>query len=258
MGMTNLSRRVAFLDEMRGLCILLMIFYHGAYDVVFIFGVDFKAFFSPAFQALQLFIACSFVFIAGISSRYSRSNIARGAKVFAVALAMTATTFFAMRDQLVAFGVLHMLGICMLLHGLVFRNESTKISNFAGMLACLFLFAFTWGISDGYVGFFELIKIKLPTFLYQTSFLFPIGFRNAAFYSSDYFPLLPWAFLFFAGSFLGVAFRQGEMPEFFYNRHVGFLRVLGKHALVIYILHQPLLYALLSVVFMLIKYFEML
>ncbi|MDR2931655.1 MAG: DUF1624 domain-containing protein, partial [Oscillospiraceae bacterium] len=195
-----------------------------------------------------------FVFISGVSSRYSKNNIKRGLIVLAVAAAMTVCTFFFMRSQIVVFGVLHLLGLCMVLHGLVYRGGVEKSSAFFGFIICLVLYALTWGVSDGYIGFFGIARfIELPDFLHRHYFLSPLGFLSPDFYSSDYFPVLPWLFLFFAGSFLGVAFRQGSMPGFFYRRHSLFLRRIGRHTLIIYILHQPVLYGLLTLVFMVLE-----
>lgn len=247
--------RVVLLDKLRGLCLILMIFYHAAYDVVFIFDVNFPIFFSPLFNALQLFIACGFILLSGISSRYSHSNLKRGVIVLGIAAAMTLITFFTIPSQIVVFGVLHMLGICMILHGLIFRSEFVTYPPFPGFIACLALFALTWGISDGYIGVFSFKLINLPSALYGYYLLSPIGLLSANFYSSDYFPMLPWMFLFFSGSFLGIAFRQRLMPDFFYRGRSGFLGKLGKRSLIIYILHQPLLYGILTLIFMALGYF---
>lgn len=243
------SRRVVFLDELRGLCLILMILYHGLYDLTYIFGRNIP-FRSLPLNMLQLFICCNFIFISGISSRFSRSNIKRGAVVLGVGIVMSLVTWFFMPEQVVVFGILHLLGICMILHGLIFRKKQVEwISPLAGIIVCGLLFAFTWGVSSGYVGFFGLWKVFLPQALYRFYALSPIGFLSPDFFSSDYFPLLPWMFLFFAGSFLGVPFRDNDMPEFFYKKHIPFLGAVGKHTMIVYVLHQPVLYGLLTLVF---------
>jgi uncharacterized membrane protein len=246
-------RRVVFLDELRGLCVLLMVVYHALYDLVYLFGVNLP-FRSLPFQILQLFICCSFITISGISSRFSRSNLKRGVMVMAVALTMSLVTWLAMPEQIVRFGVLHLLGVCMILHGLLYANRRfEKAVPFLGMMLCLLLFAVTWGVPGGYIGFFDIELAPLPSVLYSQYVAFPLGFPTASFYSSDYFPLLPWAFLFFAGSFLGVAFREGFIPQMFYRTHSRFLRQIGRHTLLIYIAHQPILYGLLTAIFLLLR-----
>ena len=68
------------------------------------------------------------------------------------------------------------------------------------------------------------------------------GFPGPGFVSSDYFSLLPWLLLFWTGYFL-YRLRPAEplLPDI---RLPGF-SAMGRHSLLIYLLHQPVLYALL-------------
>ena len=69
------TRRIVFIDELRGLCILLMVAYHGAYSLVYIFDVNIPIFHAPLLQNFaQPFVAGIFVVISGAVSRYSKSN----------------------------------------------------------------------------------------------------------------------------------------------------------------------------------------
>jgi len=250
-------RRAHFLDELRGFVVLLMIIFHGAYDLVYLFGVRFELFFSPLFQNyLQPFIACNFILIAGIVSRYSRNNIKRGALVFGCGMLMTIGTYIFMPALIIRFGVLHLLGACMMLYGIITHlkhGRPDKLSVFAGVLIFGALFIMLRGVPSGYLGLIgTAFVVRLPHFLYQP-WLAPFGFPNIGFNSSDYFPLIPWFMLFSVGNFLGVLFHQNAMPEFFYRHHVRFLGKIGQHSLLIYLLHQPLLYGLLFVVFKLMS-----
>lgn len=76
-------------------------------------------------------------------------------------------------------------------------------------------------------------------------FLFPLGLHPLIFASADYYPLLPWIFLFLAGYWLGVAFLQRRAPEFCYREHLSALGWIGRHALIIYLVHQPVVYGVL-------------
>lgn len=69
-----------------------------------------------------------------------------------------------------------------------------------------------------------------------------LGFPGPGFVSSDYFSLLPWLLLFWTGYFL-YRLRPAEplLPDI---RLPGF-SAMGRHSLLIYLLHQPVLYALL-------------
>lgn len=112
----DLSSRVHLIDEVRGFAIICMVFYHAMFDLVVIFGVDFPIFTSSLMQdVLQPLFAGLFIFISGTAGHYSRSNLKRGAVCFGFGLILTAVTALFMPDELILFGILHFLGIAMML-----------------------------------------------------------------------------------------------------------------------------------------------
>lgn len=249
-GKKNLSRRVWLVDEVRGVFIILMVLYHLFYDLVYIFGVNIPAFEWGFTRYLQLLIAGLFVFISGVASRFSRSNVKRGAQCFAFGMLMTLVTWLFLPSQLVAFGVLHMLGICMMLFPL-FKPLLDKIPPLVGLLLCAALFFLTFNTQSGYWGM-RGWELALPASWYSTSFLFPLGFPKPGFWSSDYFPLLPWILWYFGGTFAGVYVVEKRCPPWFYLPHSRVLAFLGRNTIVIYLLHQPVVYGVLAVIFALI------
>ena len=84
--------------------------------------------------------------------------------------------------------------------------------------------------------------------LYRTNYFMPLGFFNSSFHSADYFPLLPHLFMFLTGTFVGVYATNGRFPAFTYRQRSKALCFLGRHALVIYIAHQPIIYGILWVI----------
>ena len=78
----------------------------------------------------------------------------------------------------------------------------------------------------------------------QTPQLWLFGFTTPDFASADYFPLLPWFFVFLLGTWAGRYVKAGRLPQWFYTAKAPRLALVGRHALVLYVLHQPLLYAL--------------
>ena len=238
------SSRVFLLDELRGLAVLLMIFYHGAYDAVYIFrfiGSDW--FTSPPMAFLQRYIAVSFILISGIMGRYSRSNFRRGVKTFLCGMLVTAVTMIAMPSERILFGILHFLGVAMMLLGLC-EPLLRRIPAAAGVLISGVLYLATDSIGQGWIGLGPL-HLELPRTLYDAGFLFPLGLHPRIFASADYYPLLPWIFLFLAGFWLGEAFYQRRMPDFCYREHLPVLGWVGRHALPIYLVHQPVVYGVL-------------
>lgn len=245
------TNRVHLLDEVRGLSILLMVVYHTFYDLVIIFGVRISAFFSPLVQGLVVLFAGIFIFISGSVSHYSHSNIKRGILCFGCGMLLTLGTALIMPDELILFGILHLLGVCMLLFPLAVRLIR-KIPPLPGLAGCLLLFLLLRELPFGIIGIEGLLTLQLPSVLYSTPFLFWLGFPNTGFFSADYFPLIPWGFLFLAGGFFGVLLKSNRLPGWVYRSHIPPLAFIGRHTFLIYLLHQPVVYGVLWLVFQLI------
>ena len=251
---TQSPRRVPFLDEARGLLLFIMVLYHCIYDLISIFGISSPLLHSPFLHnVVQPLAAGGFILISGIVCRYSRNNLKRGLQTLGVGLGITLITAVAMPSQLVLFGVLHMLGSCMILFALLrpLHKLGHSAAALIGMAVCILLFVLTRYIARGYLGT-ESLQLALPPEWYQSPFLFPFGIHPRGFFSSDYFPLLPWMFVFFCGSFLGIFFVNDFLPDFFYRPHSNVLSWVGRHSLIIYILHQPVTYGVLLLWFRLV------
>ncbi len=239
--------RIWLLDELRGLSILLMILHHAAYDAKYMFGAELPVD-SVVVYVLHIIFASLFVLISGAACRLTHSNLKRGAVCFGCGLLITAVTGIVMPDSIVVFGILHMLGIAMMLFALA-RPALDKISPAAGIVVFSMLAVLTFRIPEGYVGIPYLLEWRLPRVLYSTEFLFFLGLPSPAFFSGDYFPLVPWLFVFIAGSYAGVYLKQRRCPDYFYKMHCRALAAVGQNTLVIYMLHQPVIYGLLYILF---------
>ena len=112
----------------------------------------------------------------------------------------------------------------------------------------MFLFFFCFSVPSGRLGFGPM-QIQLPRCLFQNAFTAALGFPGPGYYSADYFPLIPWLFLFWAGACVGVWLRLGRGPGWLYQRHSPFLAAAGQKSLWIYLVHQPALY----LIFLLIR-----
>ena len=240
---TSPRKRIHLLDEIRGFAVLCMIFYHGFYSLAFLFRLDWGMALLRFFMPAEPFFAGLFIFISGISSNLSHSNLLRGVKLLGIALLVSLVTFLAVPSQVIVFGILHFLSICMILFGLL-RPLQEKIPLIPGIVGSVLLYLCTMQISSGVLAF----GISLPDMLYQTNWLAPLGFHNAAFFSSDYFPLLPWAFVFSAGTFAGRWAAQGKFPQWMYPSRIRPLSWMGRHALILYIVHQPVIVGVCTVV----------
>lgn len=246
--MAGKTGRIHFLDEWRGIALIGMILYHTLYDLYAIFGVDFD-FYSPYLNALQLFVCCSFIFIAGISARLSSKTAEHGLVVFGAGMLMTFGTYFFMKELTIWFGVLHFIGLSILLYS-VFKKKIQKSNGAIFSLLSLVLFFCTWGLSGGTILFG---KVDIPDSFYFTKYLAFLGLPGKGFSSGDYFPMIPWFFLFLCGAFLGQYFKDGSIPQFMYKKRNKFLSLVGSNTLIIYILHQPVIYGILFVIFKMIE-----
>ena len=92
-------------------------------------------------------------------------------------------------------------------------------------------------------------RLMLPTWLYSTRLLTPLGFPYPGFRSSDYFPMLPWFFLYLCGYFLGGVFADHPRWQRPLTRSLPVLDAIGRKALPIYLLHQPLCMLVCIIVF---------
>lgn len=117
MGET-VKKRIHFMDELRGLDILLMVVFHAAYVAGWIFEWEWGRRFFLFFKPVEPFFSGIFIFICGISCRLSRSNLKRGLMIGACALLISLTLWFFMPDQMIWFGILHFLSAAVLLFAL--------------------------------------------------------------------------------------------------------------------------------------------
>ena len=243
-----MNKRIGTLDEVRGIAYIAMILYHAYYDIAFVYMHDLPGFIDTAAHFIQPFIAGTFIFVAGISSNFSNNNFKRGVTYFFFAMALTFVTAVALPSEVIVFGVLHFLGIAAMIYGFI-GKFTERIPWVIGLVLFSVLFAVTYNVTRGSMGIDGLFSVQLPGFLYEHYFLFPLGFASRTFYSADYFPLIPYLFLFLAGSSLGVYLSSGHAPKSLGMTRFKGLAFVGRHGLWIYMLHQPVTILILEVVF---------
>lgn len=234
--------RYPFLDEARGAAVFMMIVYHLLYDGVVFAGWPVPLF-SPPLSYWQDSIGALFILLSGCMCHFSRSNLRRGLRCLGAACAITAVTFFFVPIVADWFGVLHFLGCAMLLYPLA-RPLLDRVPPLPAALALFLLFWIAFPVSSGKLGV-PPFQIPLPAFLYRNFFTAVLGFPPYNFVSSDYYPLLPWIFLFFCGSLLGrILLSCGPSRPGLLRCRCRPLAFLGRHSFFIYLIHQPVLYGL--------------
>lgn len=234
MGKIRNDKRIWEIDALRGLLIPGMILIHLIYDVVDLYGFIHWPY--PRWYFLfKNNYGALFVALSGLSVTLGRRSLRRGVTVFAGGMCCTVVTagmyWLGMTGKgiIIYFGVLHCLGVCMMLWPL-FR----KWKGWALALAGVILVAAGWVLRTH-------IYIDMPLLL-------PLGFRFPGFTSSDYFPLMPNLGYFLLGAAAGRGLygeKRSLLPDF--PKEHPFFRFwqwCGRHSLAIYLLHQPVLAAL--------------
>lgn len=220
------EKRIGFLDTWRAAALLAMIVWHFLFDLASEGLVPGSLMQSPVMELARYAIAGSFIAISGVCARLSKRPLRRGLVVFGAALLVSAATYFF--GVPVCWGILHLLGACMLLYAAVRKRWEALPGTYA-CGAALLVFVLTFALP---------IRVRVGA-----PFLFPLGLRTAAFASADYYPLLPWGALFFAAA--AAAERLDEMPpEKKYRSAPRALAWLSRRSLFIYLIHQPVLFAL--------------
>ena len=228
-----MKKRVWELDAFRGLCILGMIVVHLVYALVDVYRlVDWN--YPPWLRFVQNWGGILFFLLSGICATLGTRCVRRGLIVFACGLLVSAVTValyrmgMANRGILIYFGVLHCLGVCMLVWP-IFRRLPWWI------LACLgIVFVILGFVFDG---------MSSPCKL-----LMPLGIVWNYFATADFFPLFPNLGYFLLGGALGRTLyrrQQSLLPGLRADRGIlKFLQACGRHSLWIYLLHQPILHGL--------------
>ncbi|MFA5396669.1 MAG: DUF1624 domain-containing protein [Methanomicrobiales archaeon] len=231
------------IDTVRGVAILMMVIYHLLFDLVYFGNADI-AINSGFWKMFALTCAGTFVFLVGLSLHISRERaiqkgitgialvrkyLIRGLFILALGYAITILTYQAIGGGYILFGILHLIGLSICLSPLFFSLQKKNI--IAGMIVIALALVVT--------------GIEGPLWLAW------LGIHPMGFYSIDYEPLIPWFGLVLigmgAGAYLypnGRPLRQFTTPCPFVTNLLG---VAGRHSLLIYIIHQPVLIPILMV-----------
>ncbi|MGI5893833.1 MAG: heparan-alpha-glucosaminide N-acetyltransferase [Candidatus Merdivicinus sp.] len=229
------SARIPLLDELRGFAILAMVLYHLVYDLSAMEMIDWPFFHTEPMKLIRDLFAGLFIMLSGLCCLYSRSNLRRGVLCYLAGVGIEWVTSFIPGSE-IRFGILHMLGSCMVLFGLA-EKWMTVIPSFAGLGGSLILFLILRRITNRIILLPVIGSIPLPDLFYSGS-LYALGLPNSTFFSADYYPLIPWGFLFFGGYYLGRLLQNTPILQPGFPRFP-FLSWCGRHSLWIYLLHQP-------------------
>jgi uncharacterized membrane protein len=253
--------RIAAIDEIRGIAIIGMLVFHAIfyYEMIFRVHLDFVRL--PFVEFVAIAGGGLFIFISGVSCSFAKSNIRRGFVCLGFGLAISAVTLimwkgFDQRNTFIFFGILHLLGTSMIVFGLTEKavkrssekwNPLISAAIFAGLFAVSYLMVYRdlW-----YQAVFSLPPVQA---LYHWNLMYIFGYPNwSAFPPMDFYPILPWMLLFFAGGYVGIWIVKHRLPDWITRIHFRPLVFCGQHTLVIYLIHPIVLYPLILLAKMLL------
>lgn len=234
----DLAGRAGLIDEIRGALIILVVIYHAVYLYYNMLPVLMPVWLE-SLQPLVYIGAGAFIFISGICTNFSRNNFRRGLVCFLIACAITLITLVwdGGRYQ-VLWGILHLIGFSIILCDLL-SKPIAKMKAVWAVPVLLLLFVLTFRISSHALGIPYLLEWQFQPI--DLEFLFPIGLTHNSFFSADYYPLIPWFFLFLTGVFAGRWVKSDKCSAFVYKTRVKPLAFLGRHTLIIYLVHIPVI-----------------
>ena len=225
------------LDSVRGIAIVSMIAVHAVYDMIYLKAIAGQMGYG-FWGALAFVTASTFVMVVGISFwiSYSRTignkgsflsaypkYIRRGLFILSGGMLITAVTFVLVPEGFVVFGILHLIGVSVIIAPLFYR----------------------FGENNVYIGMAFIAAGILISGVTGPYFLLPLGIHPADFFSFDYEPVFPWFGMVLVGMYIGSILYPGGKRAFSVRESPGiagaFLAFLGRNSLLIYFLHQPVL-----------------
>jgi uncharacterized membrane protein len=229
------------IDALRGIAVIAMILYHFSYDLAY-FGLFDVGFFRSGIglNAARL-IGGSFIFLAGLSLTLSYSRalarapgrslfpkyLARGLRIFSYGLVITLLTWIFLPNEMIVFGILHLLGVSIVL---AYPFLNLKLPNVALGIACI------------------AFGMLLRGFDVDTPWLVWLG-TDPTFFMLDYWPIFPWFGVMLLGVTAGNVLygdrRKQTIRATQRPRAIRPLTFLGSYSLTVYLVHQPILLAAL-------------
>lgn len=221
------SSRIWEIDLVRGICIVMMVAFHLIVDLREFYHQPLE-YQSGFWFYLGRITVSVFMFIAGVSSVLNRRIIRHGVTVLAAGCLITAATRIFTPDLYVRFGILQFMGVAILSVPVM-----GKLSSFWLVIMAL------------------LVLLAGPMVYDLTGhwLLLPLGIMYEGYRSFDYYPLIPWYGVFLLGMVAGRRFYAGKKGKIAPITGLNWLIRIGRHSLLIYLVHQPVLLALLYLFF---------
>lgn len=261
----DLSKRVTELDLIRGICILGMAVDHAFAMTIFmlpsifqnseatynIYQFGLKYWNSTPRMIIHLIGLSLFLLLTGVCCSFSRSNIRRGTKLLIVSVIFTIVTIIFMnligeQDEIVTFGVLHCIAVCLLVVGVLDKINTNKWVYLAiGLVMIVVGILFVTVINENGDYYVKYSSESLWT-------LVPKIILGLSYAGADCIPLFPYGGVVFVGVFLGRQFYSERKSLVFKSYHNNIVTMLGRHTLVFYLVHLLIIVPIWVVVYLIL------
>lgn len=239
MTTTATAPRILWLDRARGVAVIGMVLFHLARDLEFFGWLTRGTTMQGGWSLFSTLIAGSFLALSGFSLQLAHSPAIRWqafwrrlAWLTFAAVLVTLATRIAMPDHFIYFGILHALALSSLLGLALLRLPAIALM----MLALLVL----------------LLPRLLGSSFTDTAFDHPalwwLGLVPFPRPTLDFEPILPWFAPFLFGMAMASLALAGQVSSRWLLRSPatpGPVTWMGRHSLAIYLIHQPVLLAIL-------------
>ena len=226
-------QRWPIVDALRGVAIIFMVAFHATWDLNFFRYIDLDVTQDPRGRFASHLIACTFLTLVGVGLVLSvrggfdaRAFLIRFAKIAGAAAIVSVGTYYAMPDEWIFFGILHAIALFSLL----------ALPLVLGPLSLIYPVALLIG----------LVLVLSSPFSIDAPWLLWLGVSHTIPRTNDYVPLIPWFGVVVAGLYIARLALLSERLRALFSQPLPhglkFLQTLGRWSLVIYLVHQPVLF----------------
>ena len=227
--------RIVAVDALRGGALCLMFVYHFSFDLRYyrVIAADFEH--DPFWLGFRALIVAAFMALVGVSlvlayrAGATRRHFWRRIGVIAAcAVAASAGSYVLFPRTFIYFGILHCIAVASILAWPLARHPR-------------------WALAVGIAVIAAGLAYANP--LFDQRALSWLGFTTHKPATEDFVPLFPWAGVVLVGIAVGQALAHAAFrPLAPLARSPRWLTFLGRHSLVVYMVHQPILLGLLWIV----------
>jgi uncharacterized membrane protein len=231
--------RLQLVDALRGFAVAQMIVYHFIYDLAYFGWVDLVMTRDQPWVAWRTAIVTQFLLLVGVSlvlrTSFKPSTAdfwKRWAQIAAAALLVSLGSWLVFGPRLIYFGILHFVAASLLVARPLLRLGAWNV----GLGALCVVFGLVYSNE-----FFNAPPENI------------VGFMTVKPRTEDYVPLFPWIGVVLIGAGLAARWQRAQwrIPNALrsFNQHAPrWLLLLGTWALTVYLVHQPILLAAMTLV----------